>query len=51
MKKGFIYLGEDVFLNEDVVEEVREYFDNIIYITKYDEKFKVKKDNKNGGRK
>ena len=44
--KGFIFITKDFYLNEDIVKEIKEYDDKIKVFTIYDEKYIIKKENK-----
>lgn len=49
--KGFMSLGKEIFINKDIIKEIKEYNDNTCILTIYGEKFKIKKikkENKNG---
>ena len=45
--KGFIYIGDDIYINKDIIIEKKEYKDCIKLLTKYGEIIKIKKENKN----
>lgn len=45
--KGFIYIGDDCYLNSNIIKEIKEYKDCTKIITIYNETFKIKKENKN----
>lgn len=46
--KGFIYLGNNTYINENVIKEKKVYNDCIKYFTIYNEVIKIKREvNKN----
>lgn len=45
--KGFMFLGKETYINKDIIKEIKEYKDNICILTKYGEKFKIKKEKQN----
>lgn len=44
--KGFIYLGNNTYINENIIKEKKVYNDCTKLLTIYNETFKIKKESK-----
>jgi hypothetical protein len=45
--KGFIYIGNECHLNNNIIKEIKEYSDCRKILTIYNETYRIKKENKN----